>query len=102
MPMPRKPKNEPPAVTMRWQRRQMTQMEATIARLRVERDAAYSQVDRAIEQIEAANRDRDMHASHNLALAQRATLAETELGYLQGYFDGSERILKYASSSRSD
>jgi hypothetical protein len=41
MPAPRPPKNEPPAVTIRWQRRQMIQMEQIIAGLRQTTRLAY-------------------------------------------------------------
>lgn len=97
MPIPRKPRNEPPKVTIRWQRRQMIQMEQTIGALRLACadketviagfDVQLSEADDQIRSLQRRNADQ----AAELGFARESIRLKAErLAYLEGYFYAKE------------
>lgn len=97
MPFPKRPKGEKPSVTIRWQRRQMIQMERTIAELRENGDGLREQIEWHIkkrsetetELFDMARRLDDI--SVDLANTKAAASRNAErLAYLEGYHAKSQ------------
>lgn len=86
---PRRPKGEKPAVTIRWQRRQMNLMEQTITLLRCEiesRAALAKELDRRLTEYHGSvlelTRVENEYAGFRAQSAERAE----RLTYLEGYY----------------
>lgn len=97
MPLPRAPKGEKPAITIKWQRRQIIQMENTISELRADlADLGCKLIDKEayVEQLnnelfaakEAAEKQREaFREERQLILEDRQRLA-----FLEGYYERSK------------
>jgi len=100
--MPQKiPRGEKPSITIRWQRRQMAQMERTIVTLRNMGDELRSNIDRSqvdntdiqIELMDVARRldDANYEINNMKAIARRNA---ERLAYLEGYFYAKEAAIQ--------
>lgn len=101
MPFPRRPRDESPAVTIRWQRRQMAQMEQTIDNLRGIADELKSDIGRI--DVEKSERETELFdmarrlddVSVDLANTKAAASRNAErLAYLEGYFYAKEAAVQ--------
>lgn len=97
MPFPKRPRGEAPAVTIRWQRRQMVQMERAIVELRENGDGLREQIgwhikkrfETETELFDMARRLDDV--SVDLANTKAAARRNAErLAYLEGYHAKSQ------------
>lgn len=93
MPFPKRPRGEKPTVTIRWQHRQMVQMEQTITRLSRSNDSNERRIDaQEVELDEAANREGilieqvERSADQYGALLAAHQKNSIRLAYLEGYY----------------
>lgn len=93
MPFPKRPRGEKPTVTIRWQHRQMVQMEQTITRLSRSNDSNERRIDaQEVELDEAATREGILIEQVERSADQCGTLLaihqknKIRLAYLEGYY----------------
>lgn len=100
MSFPKMPKGEEPAVTIRWQRRQMDQMEQELVKLRTQLTRSELRagdltlrVDSAEDALFKEQKKFETHKHEFAGYRAEAEKDKLELAYLRGYWDGRSETL---------